>query len=473
MGMIDRLRSTFFPIQAPGVDTLWPYANIGGHSYPLSLNQTLTSKREDPDLSYGGLVAYAYAANPIVFACMSRRAQLFTEARFQWRQVRAGRPGDMFGTKDLAILETPWTNGTTGDLLGHMIQDVDLAGNAFIARTGDTLVRLRPDWVSIVMGSDQDADTLPWDLDAEVLGYVYQPGGTAAGRTPVVLDASQVAHFAPIPDPVSPYRGMSWLRPVLREIGADAAMTEHKTAFLTNGATPNMIVSFDPTVTKAAFDAYRDAFRQGHEGAANAYRTMFLGGGAKVEVVGKDFAQLSFKEVQGAGETRLASAAGVPPAVAGFSEGLQGSSLNAGNFTASMRLFADLTIRPLWRNACGSLETVVKVPGGAELWYDDRDIAALRENVESMANVQAAQAQSIRTLTDGGFTPESVVDAITSGDLKRLEHSGNLSVQLTPMDPEDVPEPEDQAMPDQLKPFVTPAEPASNGKAPEPAKAGS
>jgi hypothetical protein len=42
---------------------------------------------------------------------------LFSEARFQWRKMTNGRPGDLFGSQDLRILEKPWTTGTTGDLL--------------------------------------------------------------------------------------------------------------------------------------------------------------------------------------------------------------------------------------------------------------------------------------------------------------------------------------------------------------------
>ena len=44
----------------------------------------------------------------------------------------------------------------------------------------------------------------------------------------------------------------------------------------------------------------------------NAYKTLFLAGGADVKVVGADLKQVDFKQVQGAGETRIAAAAGVP-----------------------------------------------------------------------------------------------------------------------------------------------------------------
>jgi len=460
VGMIDRFRTWLVPPIERQYD--WPFMSFNGNVYPLGLQQTITGNREEPAPGYGGLVEWAYRSDPIVFACMNRRAQLFAEARFQWRQVRTGRPGDLFGTAELGILENPWPNGTTGDLLAHMIQDVDLCGNAYITRQGNTLTRLRPDWVAIIIGSPAGKPELDaWDIGAQVIGYAYSPGGYGYGQEPVVLDASLVAHFAPIPDPHASFRGMSWLTPILREIGADKAATEHKARYFENGATPNMVVTLDPAISKAAFDEIANKISTRHEGVANAYRTLVLTGGAKVEVVGSDLQQIDFKVTQGAGETRIAAAAGVPPAVAGFSEGLSGSSLNAGNFTAAMRIFADLTIRPLWRNACGSLETIVSVPGGAELWYDDRNIPALKEDVLNAAEVQSKQSSAIRQLLDAGFLPDSVVDAIVSGDLKRLEHSGLYSVQLQPPMPEGPPEPpEPEPDADEAVPEETPVEQA-------------
>ena len=42
-----------------------------------------------------------------------------------------------------------------------------------------------------------------------------------------------MCHFAPIPDPLSRFIGMSWLTPILREIQSDQAMGKHQTKFST------------------------------------------------------------------------------------------------------------------------------------------------------------------------------------------------------------------------------------------------
>ena len=453
MGLIDRLRATVFPPAPTYTENFWPYLNFGGHSYPLTLNQTLTGTREEPDASFAGIVGWAYRSNAVVHACVDVRIKVFSEARFQFRRMRNGRPGDLFGTSALEILETPWPGGTTGDLLARMEQDAIFAGNAFVARVSAFhLSRLRPDWVTIVLGSKMEPTSAGGAIDALPIGYLYHPGGMYSGRDPIPLFPEQVAHYAPLPDPLATYRGMSPLAPIMREIAGDSAATSHKLKFFEQGATPNMIVSLDPAIQKAAFDQWVDVFKTKHEGLANAYKTMYLGAGAKVEVVGKDFQQLDFKATQGAGETRIAAAFGVPSVIVGLSEGMQGSSLNAGNYGQARRRFADGTMRPLWRNVSGSLARIIDVPGGSDLWVDDRDIAFLREDAKDIAEIQQVQAAAIRQLVDAGFEPDSVVAAITNDDFTRLSHTDLYSVQLQPPQPEGPePEPEpDEAPPEEL-----------------------
>jgi phage portal protein BeeE len=411
-------------------DTFWPFVNVGGLTYPLyGLQQTLQGTTEEIGGDLVGLTG-AYRSNGVVFTCLNVRASLFAEARFMFRQLRSGTPGELFSTPELDVLRNPWPGGTTGDLLARMIQFNDLAGNAFAVRRPGRIRVPRPDWMTIILGSERDPDVEAGDLDAEIVGYLYHPGGHYSGRQPVPLLPNEVAPFAPTPDPLASYRGISWLQTLLREIEADSAATAHKLQFFRNGATPNMVVSLDPAITGQAFRDWIELFEKKHAGVANAYKTLYLGAGAKAEVVGADLRQLDFKVTQGAGESRIAAAAGVPPVVAGFSEGLQGSSLNAGNFASSMRRFADLTMRPLWRNVAGSLARIVAVPADAELWYDDRTIPALKDDVMDYAEVQAKQAAAIRQYIDAGFDPATVVDAVNAGDLKRLRHSGLYSVQL-------------------------------------------
>jgi phage portal protein BeeE len=389
---------------------------------------TLPGDKQEQIQDYQSLTRGAYKSDSVVFACMDVRSKLFSEARFQFRQIRNGRPGELFGTSELEILEVPWPNGTTGDLLMRMIQYADLAGNAFVVRRPTGVALLRPDWVDIVTGAP-GADSDAWSPDAVVVGYVYHPGGRSSSRPAETFLPAEVAHFAPIPDPEARFRGMSWLTPVIREIMADKAGTLHKQQFFENAATPNLVVKFDlDSVEKMR--PWIELFRENHEGSANAYKTLFLNAGTDATAIGHTFQEMEFKVTQGAGETRIAAAAGTPPVIVGLSEGLAAATYS--NYGLAMRRFADVTMRPLWRNVAASLAPIVNVPSGAELWYDDRDVPALADDGTQKAQILATNTSTLHTLVSAGFEPDSAIDAVISGDLTKLEHTGLYSVQLQP-----------------------------------------
>lgn len=379
--------------------------------------------------SFESAIQYGYKTNGVVFAVILARMLLFTEARFQYQRLDSGRPGELFGNRTLSVIETPWPNGTTGDLLARMEQDASLAGNAYITQRvidGTTqLRRLRPDRVDIVLGS---VDGTYQGINASPVGYLYWPNGVRSG-TPETLLVEDVAHFAPIPDPDALFRGMSWLTPIAEEVRADTAATAHKAKFFDNAATPNLAVSLNEAVPKRDALELIDAMSE-HEGVENAYKTLWLAGGADVKVVGSDLKQLDFKITQGAGETRIAAAGGVPPVIVGLSEGLQQATYS--NYGQARRKFGDGWARPQWRMAAACLQKLLPVPAGARLWYDDRDISFLQEDQKDAAEILKVDAESIRTLTDGGYTPESVIAAVQARNPSLLVHSGLIPVQLQP-----------------------------------------
>lgn len=447
--------------------------NFNGTTYPLGLSQTMPgAKQEDIDGSFRSLNSQAFRSNGVIFACMDAHRRLFSEVRFQFRRMKDGSPGDLFGTSDLDILEVPWPNGTTGDLLGRMIQDADLAGNFYGVRRRGTIKRLRPDWVSIILNGPAE------DIDSTIAGYQYTPGGhnSGLGLAPEFLTVDEVCHFAPIPDPMAAYRGMSWLTPLVREIQADSAATAHKLAFFENGATPNLVMKRTDELSKENFDKWVAMMEGGHAGAANAYRTLYLSGGADATVIGANMQQLEFKVTQGAGETRIAAAAGVPPIIVGLSEGLSAATYS--NYGQARRAYADLWARPTWRNAAGSLASFTRVPAGAELWYDDSDIPFLAEDQKDVADIAFTKAQTIRQLVEAGFKPDSIIKAVMADDMTILKHSGLYSVQLQEPGAKLLPTP--LGSPPALPPGETPAGtkpavptvPPTNGKIPVAAKAG-
>lgn len=401
---------------------------FNGAHHATGLQQTGLGEVETVPSHFPGLVRGAYEANGVVFACMLARLMVFSAARFQWQQMRGGRPTELFGTDALRPLEEPWQGGTTQDLLTRMIQDADLAGNSYWTIIDGQLVRLRPDWVGIV---HEPRMVRGGQVGVRKVGFVYQEGGFESRNEPVSFLPNDVAHFAPIPDPLATWRGMSWLTPIVREISGDTQMGKHKNKFFENGATPNLAVKFDPSVGLEAFRQFKQEMDAEHKGAENAYKTLYLGGGADVTPVGTNFQEMEFKATQGHGETRIAAAAGVPPIIVGLSEGL--ASATYSNYGQARRRFADGTIHPLWQNAAGSLSTLFSRPQrSTRLWYDARDVPFLREDEKDAAEIQSTRAATIARLVEAGFRPEEAVKAVATDDLKLLQdkHTGLFSVQL-------------------------------------------
>ncbi|MEV8043559.1 phage portal protein [Streptomyces griseoluteus] len=392
------------------------------------LGMTQTQPGQAAEKAPTDLPGYAqlFATNPVVWACMVARMSVFSAPRFTWQRLNNGTPSQMFGTSELTLLEKPWPGGTTQDLLSRVIQDADLAGNSYWTAQRGEAVRMRPDWVQIVL--ERRTHPHGGDLGWRRYGYLYQEPGC----DPVFLWPEEVAHFAPVPDPLATYRGMSWLTPVIRETQNDNLMAAHKRKYFENAATPNLVVRLDKQVTPEAFGKFKAKMDAGHTGVENAYKTLYLGGGADVTVVGGDLRQMDFSSVQGAGETRIASAAGVPPIIVGLSEGLKAATYS--NYGQARRRFADGTIHPLWQNAAGSFAPLVTPPGSGSgavrLWYDARHVPFLREDAKDAAEIQGVESRTIRTLVDAGYTPESVMAAVTASDWSLLVHTGLFSVQL-------------------------------------------
>jgi hypothetical protein len=442
MGLLERIAA-----QRPAARTKDfsepPFWATDGLSAPLLSPRPLLGDREEIQHSFEGYVSQAYKAGGPVFAVIRVRQMIFAEARFQWREFRNGRPGNLFGSAELGLLEQPWPGGTTGELLARMIVTADLGG-AYYATVADDegrlgraargpsrrLVSMRPDWVTIVITS-KSGD--PAALDARIAAFSYQaPAKGTLRPDPVLLLPEEVCYFNPHADPLARFRAMSWVTSIVDEVRGDKAATAHKLNFFSNGATTGTVFTAPADMAPELFRQYVAMWREQHRGIPKAYETGFIGGGFTPTQTMASLQQMEFTALQGRAETRIASAAGVHPTLVGFSEGLQGSSLNSGNFQAAARLTANITMRPLWRMAAASLQALVTPPRlGASLWYDDRDISFLHEDATDQAKIRELDSQALRTLTDAGWAADASIDYVKTNDLNSLlgQHDGLTSVQ--------------------------------------------
>lgn len=417
------------------------WATYNGHTYALTGSMPRGSKEETPENSFTGYVQQAYKSSGVVFAAMLARQLVFSEARIVFQKINEGKPGDIFWDDALTLFQKPWPNADTGELLARAIQDIDLAGNHYVvkefvpattfAKPSFRLRRLRPDWVTIILNRPPDEARR-----SDVAGYLYRPGGTDQRDKwemfPIDGSNGVVAHWSFIPDPEAQYRGMSPLTPVLQDIATDKAATRHKAKFFQNAATPNLAVSFKETVSHEEFKEFMETMNETKHGVEHAYETLYLGGGADVQVVGANIQQMDFRSSLGHSETRVAMALRVHPTIVGMAEGMHGSTLNDGNFKAAKNLLADGFLKPAWHSLMNAYSVFLDVPSGARLWFDSSDISFLRQDQKELADIQQVQSQTISAYIQSGYTADSSRDAVLHNDLALLEHTGLFSVQLLP-----------------------------------------
>jgi hypothetical protein len=291
-----------------------------------------------------------------------------------------------------------------------------LAGNAYLwdAPGEDRLVRLRPDWTTIV----SELVTASGGQFRRVTGYWVQPPGASRDRDrghwyPV----EEVVHWHPIPDPAADFRGMSWLTPAVRDVQGDDGMTTYKVQYLKNAATPNLLIRYSQKLAPGTIDALRDRMKARYAGPANAFKTLVLDQGADLTVVGNSFSQMDFANVLQAGTERILGASQVPAVLLGL-EPLRGAGRG---YQESLQKFANLWARPQWRSVCGALEQVAGTPAGNRLWFDTGDITALQDGELERGQSALVKAQAVLACRQAGYTRESAVQFVNSGDVGMLK----------------------------------------------------
>jgi HK97 family phage portal protein len=375
------------------------------------------TKSEQILRTYRDYSALGYSSNSVVFSCVLARLQMIAQAEFKFQDLATGK---LYDDPELEILRNPWPGGTTGDLLARAEQHNSISGNFFVRRELDTLVWMRPDWVEIVSSQGLNGRH-------DVLGILYSEGGLGESDG-TFYNVEDIAHWAPIPDPLGRHRGMSWLTPVLREVNADVAMTRHRQVFFDNAATPNLMLKYQQKLNNETLMSIKERWQARYGGPAGAGGTVVLDEGADLSIVGSSFKDMDYSAVQSAGEARIASAAGVPAIVAGLSRGLDAATYS--NYEQALKAFGNGTMAFLWQSICSALTPLVNVPEGSRLWYDVSGIPALRDGENERALTMQILAQTASTLLTAGYESSSIVDALTAGDMTLLKHTGLVSVQL-------------------------------------------
>ena len=391
-----------------------------------------------PGDSFSSYVESIHRRTPIISAAAVARALLMSQIRFQVRGVDGVRSEPA----SLAPLKRPGALKRSAFLnLAEM--HTSYSGTAYPVLKNGRLYLLRPDWTQVVLGSASDpveapnGEMLP-PSDAEIVGLFYQPTDGVSKGNAEMFQVGQFARHAPEPDPVWWWRGVSWVTGVLSEFALDGQVTSHQHKFFEHAATPNLVFLMEQARTPTEVAEFAKVLNETHTGPTNAHKNMFLGGGTDVKVVGSELDKLGLRDLSGAFETRVSARSRVPATILHIAEGNKGSALNSSTYGQTRREWSDLWFTPTADALCESLEDIIRIPNG-ELTWDPSRVMFLQEDEKDAAEIMGLKMSAMRTGWDGGADPQSVIDAINTGELSKLKHTGNLSVQLQPPGSGDTP----------------------------------
>ena len=411
-----------------------------GQPYPFDIYPQTSmsgSPMEVSTANFEQMVRTMGSRSAIVSGAIEARSLALSQMHFRFRSLRD--QSRYFGTDALGPLENPGPSTTRWGLLSTVESDIAHHGNWYVRRLPDgRLKRLRPDWVALLIGSDERPvkDEAPMAADAELIGYLYKPGGLHSEYKAQMLTPAEVAHWAPKPHPLHNFLGEAWLSRVWREVAADMQATDHASKFFENAATANMVVRTPPEVTTAdQFNEWVDVYEDAHAGSRNAWKTVYVQAGTDVTVVGAKMAELALEDLQGGFETRVSQASRVPATVALMREGNKGSSMNGGNYGQIRRMWTDSWFQSYANGFCSSLANIINVPDDAELAFDPDRILLLQEDQKDSAEIRAADASTLSALVMAGWTADAAVNYIrNNGRLSDLlgNHNGLPSVQQQP-----------------------------------------
>lgn len=391
------------------------------------------------DSSFRSMVERIHNESGPVSSAVAARALLLSQVQFAWADDQPNSRADLTRTSALDPLQRPGSM-TRSQMLFRAELDDSYAGNAYFVRRSGTrrTFRLDPSRVTFVFGSNSDpsftaANEVELPYDATVTALAYNSASNMLSPTIDDLEvfrAGEFAHWFSEPDPLNWWRGASWITSLIKDVALDGQVTDHQGKFFEHAATPNMVLVMDPSKTPSEVSEYAAVFNEKFAGSDNAYKNWFLGGGADVKVVGAELEKLGLKDLQGGLETRISMRSRVPAVILGAREGLSGSSLNTGNYSAARRLLADGWFSPTVGGLCESLESLTPPPAGKRLAHDPSAVLFLQEDRKDEAEINTAKVGSIRQLVDGGFDPLTAVATIAPEWSSILEHSGKMSVQL-------------------------------------------
>lgn len=343
----------------------------------------MSDQAQWPNDNYTGYVNFGFNRNELVFACINKIMDSFSEAPLR---IYDADDKEKPNSKFRVLIKRPNPFMTEVGLWNMTQVYYRIAGNAYLEkirnRAGQVveLWPLRPDHVKIVPSNETFISHYIYDI----MGVKYP------------IPREDIIHFKN-PNPLNQYFGMPFLKAGLRATAVDNESTDFIKVMLQNNAIPGVVIKIP---TKAGEkDPLNEALRNR---LVNQFKQKF--GGEKrgepaiitnemdIKPIGMNITDMAFPDLRGTSESRICMIYRVPPILIGAKVGLDRSTF-ANYFEARKSFYLD-TISPEWRKFEDKLDMELVPEFEDESYnckFDKSDIPAFQEmRNEKMETVNSA-----------------------------------------------------------------------------------
>lgn len=214
--------------------------------------------------------------------------------------------------------------------------------------------------------------------------YRYTP----AGRQ-IRLDPDDVVHFRYGLDPDNTRKGLSPLKPAMREVFTDEEAANFSASILVNGGVPGLLISPDgesdisPDDAEAVKAYVKEKYTRDNRG-----EPMVMSGPTRVQEFGFSPEKLNLSAIRNIPEERITALLGVPAAIVGFGTGLEQATQNA-TMQTLRRVAFESAVVPIQRLVAEELQIQLlgdfePNPDRVDVMFDNSAVRVMQEDENAL-----------------------------------------------------------------------------------------
>lgn len=307
----------------------------------------------------------------VVNSCLQFVQRNFTEAELV---VERFRDRDWVRDSEHSLnqlLARPNAFHTLSEIFSGLLRDYFVEGNAFMWIRRDQLGRPFELWylpaTAIQVETGRTTDEL-------IRSYKYRHGARS-----VVLSTDEVAHFRCGLNIDNPALGSSPLAAVLREIAADGEIITYIVSILRNLGVPGAVISPKSEsvfISSEQAELVKTLYQRRTSGDERG-QALVMTTPVQVDYPSVSPENLAISKLHRLPETRVASAFGLPPAVAGLLVGLE-ETATYNNIREAREAAWEECLLPLQRAWSKTLNRLLVSESDVRVTFDTRSIRALQ-----------------------------------------------------------------------------------------------